>query len=376
MNEELLLVCTSLTSISGIFILWNLKLFTPLAMPKRELTSSISVLIPARNEEGNIELAIKSVLANRGVDFQIIVGDDGSTDQTATKVKEIAITHPQVSLVNIPPLPNKWVGKQHACHILSQHARHSLLLFMDADVRLKDSFLARIIAHMESHQIDLLSGFPHQQTISFGEKLIIPLIHFLLIGYLPLWGMRHSKLVGFGAACGQLIAVRRQAYDKSGGHHAIGELMHDGLAIPRNFRKAGFNTDVFDASGVASCHMYSNWLEVWRGLSKNATEGMATPTGLPVWTILLSGGHVFSFFLVFLFLCTSTPLIFLSWALLISLFSIAQRLILAIRFNQSFASALLHPFGILVLLGIQWTAFIRSMTGNKCQWRGRSYIGR
>src|SRR3546814_3618215 len=77
--------------------------------------------------------------------------------------------------------------------------------------------------------------------------------------------------------CGQLIAVRRAAYERAGGHAAIRSSLHDGLTLPRAFRRCGLRTDLFDATEIASCRMYEGARAVWAGLSKNATEGMSTP---------------------------------------------------------------------------------------------------
>ena len=96
----------------------------------------ISLLIPARNEEHNIAAAIDAGLASGGVNLEIVVLDDHSTDRTAAIVREVAARDPRVRLEGAPELPAGWCGKQHACHILAEHARRPLLVFVDADTRL------------------------------------------------------------------------------------------------------------------------------------------------------------------------------------------------------------------------------------------------
>ncbi|HSF39970.1 MAG TPA: glycosyltransferase, partial [Thermoanaerobaculia bacterium] len=122
----------------------NLRLFAP---PPRPAAGgprpSISVLIPARNEEGAIGGAVEAALASAGVDLEVVVLDDQSEDRTAEVVRGIAARDPRVRLKTAPPLPAGWCGKQHACAILARHARNPLLLFVDADVRLAPSGLAR-----------------------------------------------------------------------------------------------------------------------------------------------------------------------------------------------------------------------------------------
>ena len=97
-----------------------------------------------------------------------------------------------------------------------------------------------------------------------------------------------------------MFIARADAYAKSGGHREISTSLHDGVKLPRIFRRAGFFTDLFDATEIATCRMYRGGAEVWQGFSKNATEGMATPIGLPIWTALLAGGHVLPWLLLIL----------------------------------------------------------------------------
>ena len=192
----------------------------------------MSVLIPARNEERSIRAALNSVLATHGVHFELIVLDDHSEDRTGAIVREVASQDDRVRLIESAPLPDAWCGKQFACHQLAQVAKHELLLFLDADVRMEPDGIARLIASMEQTPADLVSGVPRQETGSLAERLVIPLIHFLLLGYLPLAAMRTFRHPAWAAGCGQLILVRRSAYDRACGHAAIRHSLHDGIALP------------------------------------------------------------------------------------------------------------------------------------------------
>src|SRR5207244_4018469 len=127
---------------------------------------------------------------------------------------------------------------------------------------------------------DLGSGFPRQETGTLLEKLVLPLIHFLLLGYLPLIGMRWCRHPAFGAGCGQLFVTRRDAYEAVGGHVAVRASLHDGLTLPRAYRRRGLKTDLCDATELADCRMYRSGRELWYGLAKNAREGLAHPKAI------------------------------------------------------------------------------------------------
>jgi glycosyltransferase involved in cell wall biosynthesis len=325
---------------------------------------SVSILIPARNEERSIGAALDAAASTRGAEIEIVVLDDESTDRTAEIVANRAAADPRIRLEHAPPLPTGWSGKQHACWNLAQHARHEMLLFVDADVRLSPDAVARAAAFLESSRASLISGFPHQETGTFAERLVVPLIHFLLLGYLPIPAGRIINSPAFAAGCGQFFLTRRADYFAMGGHSAIRSSLHDGITLPRAFRRRGLRTRLFDATDLATCRMYRASREVWDGFSKNATEGMATPTALPVWTVLLGAAHVIPIVLIFWqpVLAGSTIAI-----------ALATRLLLAARFRQSFLSAFLHPLGIAVVLAIQWTALVRALAGRRSAWRGRTY---
>lgn len=359
----------------ALVFLRNLPLFAAPAGRVEAKTDrpAVSVLIPARDEETTITGAVECALASRGVDVEVVILDDGSQDRTAEIVAALAARDPRVRLETGSPLPAGWCGKQHACASLARHARFPLFAFLDADVRLAPDGLARSVSFLETSGAGLVSGFPYQETFTFLEKLLLPLIQFVLLGFLPIARMRQSAHPAYGAGCGQLFLAKRDAYEQSGGHRAIHSAIHDGLALPRAFRQAGIITDLFDATDLATCRMYHNAGEVWRGLRKNAVEALAAPAKIIPVTTLLLAGQVLPPFLLLLALAGAVPLSTL-WATVPGTLALYTPRLLALRrFRQPLASALLHPLGILVFLAIQWAALARHLLGRSEVWKGRGY---
>jgi glycosyltransferase involved in cell wall biosynthesis len=338
----------------------NVHLYRPAPSPVNTLPSA-SILIPARNEECGIARAIEAALANTGVELEVVVLDDHSDDRTAAVVEVLAARDARVRLVPSEPLPDGWCGKQFACHQLAHHARYPLIVFVDADVRLAADAVSRLAAFLELSRADLISGFPRQETGTLFERLVLPLMHFLLLGYLPFFFMRMFRHAAFAAGCGQLFVTRRGAYDAVGGHAVIRDSRHDGLTLPRAYRRAGRMTDLCDATDLATCRMYENGRDLWFGLVKNAREGLAHPRAIALWTILLLGGQVLPFVLV-----AWTP-----WIAALPLMLGLVRFDGARRFRQSWFGAFLHPFGVLILLAIQWYATACAWTGRPVGWKGR-----
>jgi glycosyltransferase involved in cell wall biosynthesis len=341
------------------------------AIPSGSPEDAVSVLIPARNEERNIRDAIAAVLANRDLNLELIVLDDHSTDGTAKIVSEMSRRDFRLRLESAPPLPGGWCGKQHACAVLAQYAIHPYLVFLDADVRLTPDALRRMVTFVREKDVALASGVPFQKLGTFSEWLLLPLIHFVLLAFLPIRRMRQTTSPECSAGCGQLFIARRDAYQACGGHANIRNSLHDGIQLPRLFRKAGFRTDLFDGTDLAACRMFHSNGEVWRGLARNATEGLAAPKMILPMTIFLFGGQVLPFFLLTLSFGFSRKQFVL--ALLAVVFALLPRLIASRRFRQPILSALFHPFGVIGLLFIQWYAFLSSLSGRPRQWRGRVY---
>jgi hypothetical protein len=157
--------------------------------------------------------------------------------------------------------------------------------------------------------------------------------------------MRQSRWPAFGAGCGQWFMTTRESYEKAGGHAAIKASMHDGLTLPRAYRRAGMRTDICAATYLAACRMYRSASGVWFGLAKNAHEGMGGAKGIIPWTVLLLGSLAFP-----------------CWIFL--------RLHGAKRYRQSLLGAILHPLGIMLLVAIQWYALGRRVIGKPIQWKG------
>jgi len=334
----------------------------------------VSVLVPARNEERAIGRLCRSLLESRGVEIEVVVLDDASTDGTAGVVAGLAADDPRVRLVSGAALPAGWCGKQHACWQLAAAARHDLWVFCDVDVSPAADALARSVALLEGGGADLISGFPRQESAAVLDWLLLPLIHFVLLGFLPLARSRETNAPGMAAGCGQWFVTRRAAYLQAGGHAAIKASLHDGVKLPRAYRRAGLVSDIFDAGDIVSCRMYDSSAAVWRGLAKNATEGIGSPATILPFTLLLGGGQVLPAVLAGSAAAAgcrgwSPGLVAVAVAGLA--LSYLPRLVAVRRFGQSAASAVLHPLAVAVLLAIQWYALIRRLLGLETTWRGR-----
>lgn len=363
--------------VSAMF-LWNLTFFrrAPTVKVRDDQAADndvqVSVLIPARNEASRIGRLLDSVLSSKGITCEVCVLDDESDDGTGEVVRKYSQKHPNVRLIPGRPVPPGWSGKQFACWQLAQQALYPELVFLDADVALSADGLQRAVLHRRSTKVDLLSGFPLQRVVTPGEQLLIPLIHLILLCFLPFRLMRTTRRVDAAAGCGQFFLTTKEAYSQTGGHSSIRQSLHDGIMLPRSYRIAGRRTDLFDASDIATCRMYTSFAETWSGLLKNASEGFARMPLLPVMTLLMSAfvsPWIFAFAYLMGGMSDSLVWPIVAGCVLCSL----PRHICCWKYDRAWLACLLNPIAIMLFLIIQWTALLRKHLGRGVQWRQRRY---
>jgi glycosyltransferase involved in cell wall biosynthesis len=376
-----LLSVGTITGAVGALVAWggmlsNLRLYTRTVRGDRPAARTavpmVSVCIPARNEEANIEACVRSVLANVDVAVEVLVYDDQSTDATPAILARLVAEDARVRVVPTQPLPQGWNGKQWGCERMGQAAHGQWVLFTDADVRFERDCVARTLARAESLGADLLSTAPRQVTGSWAEHAVIPLISFVLLSYLPMARMRATTSPAASGACGQFILARRDAWLASGGHAAFRASMHDGIKMPRAFRRAGFRTDLFDGTDLVQCRMYRGFGQVWRGFAKNAYEGLGSPVLLLFVTLLHGCAVLLPWLTLALGLVDVAMSPWVPWVAALTIVAgFAQRIVLARRFAHAWASVALHPVGILMLTVIQWHSLWLHLTGRRA-WKGRT----
>jgi glycosyltransferase involved in cell wall biosynthesis len=365
------LVCALQALVLGLVNMRRYRRADPAPAASATADDLVTVCIPARNEEANIEGCVRSALASTGVEVEVLCYDDQSTDATPAILARLQAEDRRVRTAQTVPLPEGWNGKQHGCHRMAEAARGRWLLFTDADVRFAPECVARTLATARRSDVALLSTVPKQTTGTIAEATIIPLIHFMLLSYLPIGRMRSTLDPASSAGCGQFLFVRSDAYRAAGGHAAFKASMHDGIKMPRALRAAGFRTDLFDGTDLVVCRMYRGFLQCWRGFAKNAFEGLGSVALLVFVTVLHAVGHLLPWaFLGFAAATGDASRTEVLLALAAIAAALLQRLVFAVRFEQSILGALLHPVGVAIMTAVQWYSLYLARTGRR-SWKGR-----
>jgi glycosyltransferase involved in cell wall biosynthesis len=240
----------------------------------------ISVVVPARNEEANLERCLRSLVIQQGVSFEILVVDDASTDRTRaiaesfTRIRECPFVglNPflvDVRLIDAPqPLPPGWTGKTNALVAAEAVAQGEWLLFTDADTEHLEGSLAAALAEAEHYQADLLSYSPEQHLTGIRQQLIMPLIFGeLAVRYSP--RRVSDPALPEAAANGQYLLARAIAHQQIGGFASVATELLEDVALARRYKQKGYKIRFRLGRGLVRTRMYSSWEELCAGWTKN-----------------------------------------------------------------------------------------------------------
>jgi chlorobactene glucosyltransferase len=368
---------TSLLILAGFtYRLWRnlrfLRRARVLARPP-DGSSLVSVLVPARNEAENIAVCVESLVRQDYPNFEIIVLDDQSTDETGAILDDLAARYTVVSVVHgAENPPAGWNGKSYACQQLAQQAAGEWLLFTDADTYHMPLSIAQGVAQAEGLRIDLLSAFPRQITESWAERVVVSFI----LDFLPLVALDLTTLWRGAsanvAANGQYLLVHAAAYRAAGGHQAIYQALVDDFALAKHLHVSGFRIALVDGKGMVKCRMYHSAGEVWAGFSKNillALEDTSVGRRSRLWGLLFAWGYASVFVLPFLLLFgrhKTLPLLVIGWLGML-------RIVVNQHLERPITEAMTTPLAALGVMAFGLGALLRRWCGGNVQWKGRDY---
>lgn len=232
----------------------------------------VSILIPARNEEKTLPRLLGDLAGHDYRNIEVIVYNDKSEDRTSEMAWEFAREDPRFRVIEGEDLPEGWLGKNHACHRLAQRATGAYFLFLDSDVRVRNGLVRRSLGHLMKHHLNMLSIFPRQLMYTFGEKITVPLINWVLVSLLPLLLIRISKRPCFSAANGQFILFDANIYRKYRFHELVRDRRVEDIHIVRKMKQLDLRVHTLLSSGEVECRMYSGFKEAVSGLSRSVEE--------------------------------------------------------------------------------------------------------
>ncbi len=225
------------------------------------------MIIPARNEEVNIARVVRS-LANQPGLREIIVVDDQSADRTGEILVSLKAEFPRLRTLRLESLPEGWMGKTYAAAQGARAATGDCLLFTDADTEHRPGSLAELLQRAEDESADLLSLSPGQETPTWWEKSIIPLVYVRLASLFRFEDVSDPQSPA-AAANGQYVLVRREVYERSGGHEAVKSAILEDVELARRIKALGGKLLFLPGALWVRTRMYQSFREMWQGWTKN-----------------------------------------------------------------------------------------------------------
>lgn len=321
----------------------------------------VSILIPVRNEEHNILPLLRSITQQDYADYEVIILDDSSTDDTFAVCSDFALRDSRFKIIKGAGLPKGWLGKNYACHQLAQHAKGEYLLFLDADEIISNGLINSAVYRMQMHNLSLLSLFANQTMLTPGENLVVPLMHFILLNLLPLKLVFLSENRSVAAASGQFMLFNAADYHRNNWHERVKAAVVEDVEIMKQVKAQKLKGESLLANGMVSCRMYTGFGESITGFSKNLLAAFNYSIGgLLVFLTLIIGGPLLIMatlnFSLILFMC---GLIILT------------RVMIAMLAGQSTVmNVLLHPLQMCSLTLIAFISIQKHLTKTNV-WKGR-----
>jgi chlorobactene glucosyltransferase len=328
----------------------------------------VSVILAARNEEADLGAALDGLLAQSYAPLEILVVDGGSTDRT----REVALARgPRVRLLEEPPLPPGWVGKNWACDAGYRASLGEYLLFTDADMRYQPTVVQATLAWARSEAADLVTLAPQVEVRSFWEKVILPFYVQLVLTYFrtPRVNVDRSRAA---MANGQFTLVRRDAYESVGGHEAIRGFVLEDVALARRLRAAGKRLRVAWAPELLETRMYRDRHEMFEGLKKNVHDTrfsaarqagfLAGLIGLFLLPLAVLPIGLWSGSIV---LVALGAFVYLAW--------FAKHALFARAIGMDAACGLLFPLAVGFYVALIGASIADGLRGRPVAWKGRVY---
>lgn len=371
------LVVTSLILIRNRFDL------TPLPAGLPDSKAFISILIPARNEENQIEHCVRRACSQNYDNYEVIVLDDESEDRTPEILAGLQNEfHGILRVINGREKPSGWLGKPWACKQLGDASAGEILTFIDADVTIEADTLSGVAAAYEEYRLDMLTVWPRQVLKTFWEHTLIPMVYYALTTLLPSiyvyrqprW-MPHSVAQKtrrlFAAACGQFISFRKDAYELIGSHEIVKSNIVEDVGLAKAALENGLTLRMFEGGNRISCRMYTSEREIRNGFRKNFFAGFGYSYPL---FIAAAAVHLIVFIAPFILFPAALPAgqpvwLFLSTAAIAMIF--LHRLILSVWFRWNPLYSLLHPLGVLWFQMLAAAVMVDKLTGKKNIWKQR-----
>jgi glycosyltransferase involved in cell wall biosynthesis len=331
----------------------------------------VSIIVPARNEEEDIEASLRTLLALDYDSYEVIAVNDRSTDRTGEILERVArqtAVHSRLRVIHHRELPAGWLGKTHAMWTAATQATGDWLLFTDADVLFKPDSVRRALAYAEAERADHVVVFPQMIMKRPGEYMMIAFFQTMFVfGHRP-WKVADPKTkdhMGVGA----FNLIRRSVYEAVGTYEALRMEVLDDMKLGKVVKNAGFaQRNVFGADLISI-----RWARGAKGVVENLTKNFFAVLSFQWWRTLISAfGLAFLNLMPFLGVCLAHGWERVPYAIaLLSMFLIYVGMSWRSRVPAYYFA--LHPVSTALFVYTLLRSMFHTLRNDGIVWRGTKY---
>ena len=360
-------------AVLAVFTILNSILFRSLryyAKIKLEQVPRVSLLIPARNEEANLELLLPTLVAQDYANLEIIVLNDHSTDRTLEVAQKYAARDSRLRVIEGGELLPDWLGKPNACRQLAEAASGEILVFTDADTLWQPDAISLCVKAMQATQADAMCAWPEQILSGWFSSLVQPWMTWSLLALLPVWLIPNPKHKLIVSANGQMLAFRKNCYSSIGGFEPVKHSILEDMALARNVKAQNMRFVLLNGLGSVKCKMYSSTQETFDGFAKAAFVGLGSSVpALFVSILFFAWLFLVPWVWFFVALTSSSSLTMPVIAVILSLLG---RFVSDLEFGYPLYLWFFQPISMIgwaVIALASWRRFRKGETS----WKGRTY---
>lgn len=346
--------------------------------PKPHQNPKVSVILPARNEEGFIEKCLDSLVRQDYENYEIIAIDDRSDDRTSEIIKKVTKKSPKVKYVLAAPKPDGWMGKNWACVEGYKRATGELLLFTDADTTHSKNIISLAVSHLLSDGLDALTVIPKMLSLDRWTKITLPVLStFLHTRFSALRVNDSSKNTGY--FFGSFFIIKRDTYTKVGTHEGVkSEIVEDG-ALGKKVKDSGFRLKMVRGEHLVEAVWARDWSTLWHGLKRLMVplyiqaSWVAVGIFFAVMFLLFAPFPILAYSAAFESTSTSFSMLFAVSLIASGLVYLASTLDAIKGLELPARYSLCTPLGSAIIVGGFASGILNAKNSKAVTWRGRTY---
>ena len=333
--------------------------------------NKVSVLIPVRNEEKNIEKCVNSVIIQGEIVGEILIYNDHSTDKTETIIKSLVKKYKNlVKKTETKNLPKGWLGKNYACYRLAISSKSENILFIDADTTLRKNAISNLFMIYSESDNSMISAWPKIVMKNKIEKLLMPILNLIVFTIFPYIISTKINIPSLGIAHGACIFFNRKKYMKLGGHKLVKNNFFEDTSLAKIWRTFGEKSNIINGENIIEVRMYKSFREITEGFTKNFYPALGNIIRFFVFQIYFLFSYILFPILMLFFIFQSRINILFFIVIFISL---APRIMINIKFRYGITSLVLNPVSIIIMLYIGFRSYYHSSIKKNITWKKRMY---